>query len=56
MVLRPLQKLGGDSPFVSTEGIYVIFDLFLNFLLYFLPSRNSLGIFEFFFFTKVHVV
>ena len=41
--------------FFPTEGIFVIFDAILNFILHFLPFRNLVGIFKFFF-TKLHIV
>ena len=56
---------GGPCVFYLTEGIFVIFGLFVNFLLHFLPYKNPLGIFEFFFYyttrslmgrPKLHVV
>ena len=36
--------------FYPTEGIYVILEVFFNFLLHFLPSKNPLGIFDLNFF------
>ena len=42
--------------FVSFTKPWVFVGAFLNFFLYFLPSKYLLGIFGFFFFTKLHVI
>ena len=50
--------LGMLCVFYPTEGVFVILDAFLNFLLHFLPPENLLSIFGnyFFIFTKLHIV
>ena len=48
-------RFEGLCVFFPTEGIFVIFDAILNFILHFLPFGNLVGIFKFFF-TKLHIV